>query len=86
MVKDIRERLEERFPDTEFLLADGLDEAVIGIDSKTMRVIYSKEKIIEILMERDEMERTEALEYFSFNIQGAYVGDKTPIYMEQIPE
>ena len=78
------EKLQTQYPDTEFLKADGLDEAIIGIDSRTKKVIYSKEKILEILMERDNMDRSEALEYFSFNIEGAYVGDKTPIYLEKV--
>lgn len=76
------EELQTRYPDTEFLTADGFDEAIIGIDSRTKRVIYSKEKILEILVEDHNMDRTEALEHFSSNIEGIYVGDKTPIYLE----
>jgi hypothetical protein len=32
-------------------------------------------------MERDEMTEEDALEHFSYNIQGSYVGAGTPIYI-----
>jgi hypothetical protein len=32
-------------------------------------------------MSRDGMTPEEAQEYFEFNIQGAYVGESTPIYV-----
>lgn len=66
------------FPEEEILLADGLDEAIIGIDETSMRLIYSKSKCIEILCR--DMSEEDAHEHFSFNISGAYVGEKTPIW------
>jgi hypothetical protein len=66
------------FPDEELLRADGFDEAIIGLDDLSMRLIYSKSKCIEILME--DMNEEEANEYFEFNVKGAFVGDKTPIW------
>jgi hypothetical protein len=35
------------FPDESFLKADGFNEAIIGFDSKSMRLIYSIEKCLE---------------------------------------
>ena len=67
------------FSEDEFLKADGFDEAIIGIDEATMRLIYSKSKCIEILMS-EGLDEEDALEHFSYNIQGAYVGEKTPIW------
>lgn len=67
-------------PDDMPLMADGFDDAVIGMCMKTMVLIYDHEKIITILMVRDGMTREEAYEFFDYNILGAYVGDKTPIY------
>ena len=32
------------YEDEEFLLADGFDDAVIGVDESTMRIIYSSGK------------------------------------------
>jgi hypothetical protein len=43
------EKILEWFPEDEILKADGFDEAVIGIDENSMRLIYSKSKCIEIL-------------------------------------
>ena len=45
------------------------------------RLIYSGEKIVAILVARDRMTSDEALEYIEFNIEGAYVGEQTPIIM-----
>jgi hypothetical protein len=44
-------------------------------------VIYDEDKCIQILMERDGMTDEEAIEFFEFNVVGAYVGDHTPIYV-----
>ena len=61
------------------LKADGFDDAIIGVDSK-QRVVYSIEKILEIL-QKDDMSQEDALEHFYYNIEGSYVGDYTPIYI-----
>ncbi len=63
----------------ESLLADGFDDAIIGIVdsfSDNPVVLYDKDKCIDILCE--DMSREEAVEYFNFNIMGAYMGDNTP--------
>ena len=76
------EQILEYFEEDEFLKADGFDEAVIGVDERSMRLIYSVTKCLEILMVNDEMSLEEAVEYFDFNVRGAYMGDKTPIWCE----
>ena len=63
----------------ESLLADGFDDAIIGIVdsfSDNPVVLYDKDKCIDILCK--DMSREEAIEYFNFNIMGAYMGDNTP--------
>jgi len=72
------EQIFECYPEEEFLKADGFDEAIIGVDDNSMRLIYSVSKCIEIL-QRD-MNEEEAIEHFDFNVKGAYVGEKTPIW------
>tara|TARA_B100000963_G_C22579751_1_gene650236 strand:- start:926 stop:1210 length:285 start_codon:yes stop_codon:yes gene_type:complete len=72
------------YEDEEFLKADGFDDAVIGVDESTLRLIYSTTRCVEILIERDDMEFDEALEYFDFNVRGAYMGEKTPIWCEDM--
>ena len=61
-----------------FLKADGFDEAIIGVDETAIRLIYSVKKCIEILMR--DMSEEDALDYFSYNVSGSYVGEKTPIW------
>lgn len=68
----------EQYEDETFLKADGFDEAIIGVDETQMRLIYSVSKCIEILMR--DMSEEDAIEYFSFNVSGGYVGKKTPIW------
>lgn len=66
------------------LFCDGFDDAIIGIAERINLgpvVAYSMNKIIELLMERDGMNYEEAIEYFNFNIQGAWLGENTPIFI-----
>lgn len=72
----------EQYQDEEILIADGFDEAVIGIDTKSMRLIYSVSKCIEILCR--DMNEEDAIEYFEYNVSGSYVGEKTPIWCEDL--
>lgn len=74
------EEIINNYSEEELLKADGFDEAIIGVDEMDMRLIYSVSKCIEILMR--DMSEEDALEYFSFNVSGAYVGDKTPIWCQ----
>lgn len=75
----------EYFYDDEILKADGFDDAVIGIDQNSMRLIYSVKKCIEILVLQG-MSVEEAIEYFDFNTKGSYVGEKTPIWCDDMFE
>ena len=75
-----RDILLQIYEGEDILTADGFDEAILGIDESSMRVIYSIAKCIKILMSRDEMTEEEALEYIAYNMQGAYVGEQTPIW------
>jgi len=61
---------------------DGLDEAIIGTAERIglSVVAYDVEKIIEILM-RDGMDYEEAVEYYEVNINGAWVGEMTPVHI-----
>jgi hypothetical protein len=74
------ETIIEQNPEDEFLKADGLDEAIIGYDDQTGRLIYSMSKIIDILIIDDGMTEEDALEHYYYNIHGGYVGEKTPIW------
>jgi len=57
------------------------EQAIIGQDDASLRVVYSVDKIIGILSE--EMSEEEAREFYEYNILGAYMGDMTPIYVNE---
>lgn len=56
--------------------------AIIGIDAVNERIIYSKQKMIEILSE--EMTDEEAIEFLEYNTWNTYVGEHTPIYCDEM--
>ena len=70
----------EQYSDDNFLIANGFDDAIIGVDEISMNLIYSVLKCVEILSQ--DMPEDEALEYFEFNVRGAYMGEKTPIWCQ----
>lgn len=76
------EEIIEMFPEEEFLKADGFDNAIIGVEPNTMKLVYSRDKMIEILMTDEELTELDAIEYLEQNTWNAYVGEKTPIYIE----
>ena len=77
--KNKLQQILDEYPDHEFLKATGMDDACIGVQKETLRLIYSKEKCLECLM-NDGMTDEEAEEWFEFNTRPAYVGLKTPIW------
>tara|TARA_R100000656_G_C3899715_1_gene118493 strand:- start:279 stop:527 length:249 start_codon:yes stop_codon:yes gene_type:complete len=69
------------------LIADGYDEAVLGVARRCTQpdlIAYDVEKIIEILMTRDKMTYEDAVEFFDFNIAGAWMGEETPIFINNM--
>jgi hypothetical protein len=84
-----RKEIEEMYVDDEpdILFADGFDSAIMGVvqdpwQDNTTRVLYSIERILKTLMDRDEMTYEDASEYFEFNIRGAYMGKYTPLFLD----
>ena len=66
--------------DPELLFADGYDDCIIGLTFRTdvPVVIYSADKMIDKLA--NNMSYEEAQEFFDFNIEGAYMAERTPMY------
>lgn len=73
--------INDEFPEESFLIADGFDDCIVGIEPKSMRIVYNIDKMIESLMKQD-LSYHDAIEYLEFNTFCAYVGDKTPIYIK----
>jgi len=78
------ERILQEYDGEELLIADGFDDAVIGIDYSSKRLIYSITSCVDILCR--DMSQEDAVEYFFFNVAGAYVGERTPIWCEDFAE
>jgi len=79
---NIRERLQENY-DQPLLFADEFDDCIVGVseDFGNIRVVYSIVKMVESLMSSG-CTYFEAKEYLDFNTLNAWVGERTPIYME----
>ncbi|MDB4442117.1 hypothetical protein N9219_01705 [bacterium] len=67
------------------IVYDGMDEAIIyAIPHRDSYIIvYDRDLIVNILMERDGMEYIIAQEYIDFNIDCMYVGEFTPVLYEE---
>lgn len=76
------EEILEKYPDETFLKADGFDEAIIGVEEDTMRLVYSTQKCIDILVREHRMDYLDAADYFYYNVSGSYVGEQTPIFID----
>ena len=65
-----------------FLSEEEFDEAIIGVSERIGNepvVAYDTTKLVEVLSRT--MSVDEAYEYFEFNILGAYVGERTPMFV-----
>lgn len=77
-IEQIMDALEE----SEALLADGFDDALVGhTQGANVVAVYEYDMCVHILMDRDGMTCTEAIEFMDFNVVGAYVGPKTPMFV-----
>jgi hypothetical protein len=72
------------FAEASLTTARGLDDAIIGIGVRCGQppvVVYAVDRVIEILMTRDGMTNEEAIEFYEYNIEGAWSGKETPVWM-----
>lgn len=80
---DLLSKILDMYPDEGYIKADGFDAAIVGVSS-TGCLVYSADKVIEILMSRNNWSYDDAIDYYYYNIEGAYVGDRTPIFINLI--
>ena len=52
-----------------------------GSARESYSLCYDVNKIIECLVEKDGMTEGKAYEFFNYNIIGAYMGERTPIFL-----
>ena len=69
------------------LLADGLAAALLGVTvasgSRPAVAVYDRARCRAILQERDGMTAEEAEEFLVYNVEGAWVGPRTPLFLER---
>jgi hypothetical protein len=68
------------------VLLTGLEDAIVGIvedfGSPGRKMLYSKQRILDILQKRDLMTMGEAEEFYDYNIVGLYAGEQNPIFLD----
>jgi hypothetical protein len=77
MMKWIEETFEQ------VLYPAGFEDCILGVAEKfggPPVVVLDLEKMLTNLEEQG-MDHDEAIEYFEYNILGAYVGEQTPVYL-----
>jgi hypothetical protein len=81
---ELTEKVTEALDEEEIALADGFADAFLGIGRQFGKpiAVYSRRKCIEVLMR--DMDEEQAEEYFEFNLAGAWIGETTPIYLEEL--
>jgi len=77
----ILSKILDEYPEEGFIRVEGFDKALIGVWSEG-RLVYSIDKIVEILQET--MSNEEAFNFYEDNIECAYVGERTPIFIKLI--
>ena len=82
--KTILQQLTEDFPDETFLYPTGYEDCVVGLEYASNSLVMDSNKIIDKLINEDEMTEEEAQEFFDYNIAGSK-GESFPIYV-YIPE
>lgn len=85
--KIIESIIETQGEDNEIILADGFEDAYMGLATqftKNPLALYDRNKCIDILVNRDGMSEEEAEEYFQYNVEGAWVGDNTPMFLQPL--
>ena len=69
-------------------MLDGLEDAIVGIveDFHGPRILYSKNKVLQILEDRDGMSPIESVEFYEYNILGLFAGEQNPVFLITISE
>lgn len=70
------------YPEENFLRIEGFDDAVIGVEEITKRLVYSKSKIMRQLIR--SMDYETAMQHFDYNIQGALDAEHMPIIVNDM--
>jgi len=73
--------------DPDILLFDGFDSAIIGTIHRCGQPVlaaYDYDRCIAELVTRDGMTAEEAEEHMTYNVEGGWVGDRTPCVVHRL--
>ena len=76
----------EILEEEECLTADGFDDALVGCTyGSNVVAVYDINKMVEVLI-REGMDYDDAVEFLDYNVVSAYMGEKTPLYINFVTE
>lgn len=86
----IRDRISDGCPDEELLFLDppALDVAIVGVAQRIgfgPVVVYDRAKLVQAFVEQG-MDQEDADEWVSFNVEGAFMGEGTPLILEGVAQ
>ena len=77
------DRLRDVYPNQKFVTVEGLDDAVMGLDLETMRLVYSVSSVVNIFVQRG-MTVDEAEEFFAKSVLPLDFGYRGPIWCDNL--
>ena len=81
-----KEHLMEVLAEEECLTADGFDAALVGCTyGANVVAVYDIQRMIDVLV-NEGMEHDDAVEFLEYNVVSAYLGEKTPLYVNFVTE
>lgn len=81
-----QEHLMDILQEEECLTADGFDDALVGCTyGANVVAVYDINKMIEVLI-CEGMDYDDAVEFLDYNVVSAYMGEKTPLYINFVTE
>ena len=81
-----RYRIADEYSDIPLILLEPsyFDKAIVGVIQRTNQiqaVCYDAVKCIKLIEKYEGMLEEDAVEYFEYNTQGAFVGEHTPVFL-----
>ena len=78
------QELNDTFTDDDLMTFDGYDEAILGYHHDSGRVVYSMEKLVDMIYNEhsiwdEKFTRSDAFDHFAYNFQNNHCGPKTPM-------
>jgi hypothetical protein len=75
------EGIDNAYPDDILMYPTGFEDCIIGVYEEKMILVLDADKIINKLITEEGMSEVDALEHFSYNIEGSK-GEGYPIYVK----